>query len=53
MAEGDIVERKVESGSVREVRHDHGIWVMETRWMKRGTERSKAYQVSLYAHGAR
>jgi hypothetical protein len=32
------MERDVESGSMGEVRHDHGIWMIGTRRMRRGAQ---------------
>ena len=50
MAEGDVMEREVESGSMGEVRHDHGIWMTGTRRMRRDTQSGGAYLVSLCVH---
>jgi hypothetical protein len=34
MAERDVMEREVESGSVWKVRDDHGIWEERAKWIK-------------------
>jgi hypothetical protein len=43
------MKREIESGSMREVRHDHSIWVTGGRRMRSGTQCGNAYQVSLCA----
>ena len=37
MAEGDVVEREVEGGSVGEVGDDHSIWVVRAKLITMNT----------------
>lgn len=41
MAERDVMEREVESGSVRKVGDDHGIWVVRAKLMTISTQRGE------------
>lgn len=42
------MEREVESGSVREVGNDHGIWVVRAKLITISTMRGSTHQVFLY-----